>query len=240
MFKPLTAACTAVTLCGIASAQQCWGQASSRRSAATIVEDRPYTGWHEGKYWVNGRESAPPEDAPPDPDAKTDPATKSDPTETPLTGVIADKLASVERATIEGREISVQQLKDALKGEIPDDSKKLRIVVKGKDAERLGRDWYTDEKLKQCRDKYVFQPFLGPHWQAEKYADGVTFVLPSGEVLARGEYTTADDLVRGLESYDPSKDKPLTKPAKKSGVGIGVWVLAGIAAMILLNRNKEV
>ena len=217
----------------VACGQNCWGERPSGRSSRVVVSDRPFTGWHDGRYWVEGKEAP----APQEPEKK-----KPEPEpDAPLTGVIAEKLSQVEKASSNGRNLSIEELKSALRGQIPEDGAKLRVIVKGSDADKVSTDWATAPELRPYRDKYVLQAFPSTSWQVANYQEGVTLVRPDGEVLASGKYVGPQELAAGIEKYDPSKDKPLMpKPDPPATSSSGLAVVGFCVVMLLFAfKNKE-
>lgn len=149
--------------------------------------------------------------------------------------------------------VDVGRVEDDLKkriGDLTDDSKKLRIVVIGEEAQR--KEAIAAIAGLPEKDSFVVQGFSPGAWQLKcghQTSGNPTIYCqsPDGQVLHRqdsfdGVDSLAGALRKAKAGYDAKKDPDLRKtqiPTPAASIN-GVLLLSGLAAALILYQRKKV
>jgi hypothetical protein len=167
------------------------------------------------------------------------------------------KLTGEQKITMNGHEITMQHAMSVMDGQIPDDSKKLRLVVIG-----------TPEHRKPVQDAYLkmdqeFKDRVAPwfvahdHYSLKDTTTGETIYVasgkptvylqcPTGKVLHRQDDFTGfgdfEAIRKAVKEYDAKKDPDLRKspaPAAPNSNHALFLLGAGAAAFLVYHAKKK-
>jgi hypothetical protein len=161
-------------------------------------------------------------------------------------GLDRSKMRGGEHYTYNGEEIGKDEATHLVghtdNPKIPDNSKKLRVVVVSDDHDRIVSDITTNPAFASFKDKCIVQGFLSTQWQIAGvgYAPGITVTDATGkQLLYEPKYTDAPTFVDALRKADPDY-KPTPNPAPLPPllpwlkcVPWSVWLLLGVAAVVI-------
>jgi hypothetical protein len=173
-------------------------------------------------------------------------------------GLDRERIRAGNHYRLNGRDATREQIEQLLQGgkDIPDNTRKLRIVIIGSDAERRPVvDDFAGPELAAWKDQAVIQDYAPDHWHVARagYFTGghptIYVLAPDGTVLHRqdnytgGASALADALRRARPDYQPEKDRdwrlPLPFRFVLPQIPWSVYVLAGLALVALLLRKKS-
>ncbi len=175
-------------------------------------------------------------------------------------GLDPDRIRAGNHYRLNGRESSREQIEQALQGgdgrRIPDNSRKLRVVIIGSDAERRQvREEFSRPELAGWTEQAVIQDYAPDHWHVARagyHTAGhptIYVLAPDGTVLHRqdnyegGAAALADALRRARPDYQPQRDRdcrlPLPFRLSLPRIPWSVPVLVVLASLFLLLRKKS-
>jgi hypothetical protein len=159
-------------------------------------------------------------------------------------GVQVERLNGHERYTLNGREVGDAQ--------IPDDSKRNRLIIIGSDEEqkRLADDLRTQPMLAPLVRDLVVHSYRPDHWHVARagYDVGghpsVYLVSADGKVLSHsasyaGPEKLAEAIRKADPKYDPSKDPDLTKSQSNPNSSFPLYVMGGLLLLLLLLGKRS-
>lgn len=181
----------------------------------------------------------------------------------PSFGVVQSQVPQKESYTVNGKDVRRGQALDILagKGELTDDSKKLRLTFNIADPairQRAVHEWQTNPATQGLRDLVLVQEYAPGEWAVSGVAlpQGVVLQAPPdqagrGKVIwVANDYPGVEKLAEYVRRADPNfKPNQVPNPAAPLLPGlpdlskIPPWVLAAVgaaAALLFLHREKKV
>lgn len=161
-------------------------------------------------------------------------------------GVVSEKLSKTERCCVNGVEVSLRSVVDAL-GTVPDDAKTPSLTVIGTPEQRAT----VAKDLKDSNLAFLFQGYAPDNWATRpgfvtKGQPTVYIQKPDGTVLHRqDEYYGPEKMVEAVrvanKDYDPKKDPNLVAPNEGKFPFIPVAVgVCGAVLVSLFRRDEDV
>jgi hypothetical protein len=160
-------------------------------------------------------------------------------------GVAPEKISKQERYTLNGREVGA--------GEVPKDSKRLRLTIIGSETERkkVTDDLNQNPLLMPFTMNLLVRDYAPEHWHVARSGfvttghPSIYLQAPDGKVLHRtdsypGPAPLAEAIRKVDPNYDPKKDPDLGKKgASAAGAPLPMIVLGGMAALYIARRMLQ-